>query len=480
MEGLVDEVPVVATLVVGIFAYQVPVFLQSASGVAHGVVVLALYERLGVGRILTVFGTFVGLHIHRAEDVGVVTFSCAFPVDGARRVEVLYPFVGCREVGTIGRLVAERPHNHRRMVVERAHVVLVALHDLHGEVGLAGLAGEFVPEAVAFLVGFCRDIESVFVAEIIPNGIIGIVAGAHGVDIEPLHDLDVLQHTFARDDVASIGIHLVPVGTLDEHGLSVDKQLLVFDLHLAESHALRDGSHHVASLVLHGCHKGVEIGSLGGPCFHVLDIEAHFNLLVAFERGLRFSYSNAVLVVERIFHRRVPHSVGFYAEHTVLIGFVEVGGEQQVGDLYTWVTAVEVAFTRYATQSPEVLILTERSVAPAEHLEGDEILARFDQAGDVELGRYLRVFGISGKLAVDVEVDTGGDAAEMGDHLAAFPVGGNVYRAAVGTHMVILRGNSERLVPVELIAPGKAYIEIFRITIAIDLPNTRHRHGLPR
>ena len=46
-------------------------------------------------------------------------------------------------------------------------------------------------------IGFGYDIDTVFIAKIVPEVVIGIVAGTNGVQIEFLHDLYVLYHAFA-------------------------------------------------------------------------------------------------------------------------------------------------------------------------------------------------------------------------------------------------------------------------------------------
>ena len=244
VQGLVDEVPDVATLILRILAHQFPVLLQSARGVTHRVVVLALDERL-----LEVVVLAVGLArprrvVHRAEDVGVAAFAVSLlPLAGTALVLGLHPVVGGFEVRTVHGLVAQRPYDDGGVVEVRAHVVLVALHDLLCEQRLLGLGLRTVAEAVALLVGLGGHVDAVLVAQVVPHGIVGIVAGTYGVDVQALHDLDVLNHALAAHHVATVGIQLVAVGTLEEYGLAVHQQLGILDLHAAEAHLLRDDLH---------------------------------------------------------------------------------------------------------------------------------------------------------------------------------------------------------------------------------------------
>ena len=66
----------------------------------------------------------------------------------------------------------------------------------------------------------------------------------------------------------------------------------------------------------------------------------------------------------------------------------------------------------------------------------------------------------------------------MSYNLLAIPVGRDVDDTAVRTYMVILGRNSWWLL-VEMSAPAKAYVHIFRITESVHLPDARQIHGLP-
>ncbi|MPM33723.1 hypothetical protein SDC9_80301 [bioreactor metagenome] len=48
------------------------------------------------------------------------------------------------------------------------------------------------------------------------------MTGTYGIDIELLHQKDVLNHPFARDVITVIGIHFMTVSTFEKHRLTVD------------------------------------------------------------------------------------------------------------------------------------------------------------------------------------------------------------------------------------------------------------------
>ena len=98
---------------------------------------------------------------------------------------------------------------------------------------------------MAFDVGFGHYVEAILVAKFIPEVVVRVMRSAYGIQVELLHDLDVLNHAFRGDDITSVGIQFVTVGTLDEDWLSVNQQLGVLHFHLAEAYLY--GNHFVAT-----------------------------------------------------------------------------------------------------------------------------------------------------------------------------------------------------------------------------------------
>ena len=80
---------------------------------------------------------------------------------------------------------------------------------------------------------------AIAVAEVVPVGIVGVVACAHGVEVKLFHQLDILKHALLAHHISAVGVELVAVGALYQHGLAVDEQLAVLYLHAAEAHIYR-------------------------------------------------------------------------------------------------------------------------------------------------------------------------------------------------------------------------------------------------
>ena len=167
---------------------------------------------------------------------------------GAGGVVGFHHVVRLFEIHAIARLVAQTPGDDAGMVFEQMGVVAVAFEVYLLVAGHLGERLGIIAHAVTLDVGFGHHIETVLVAKVVPAGIVGIVAGAHGVHVELLHHLDVLNHALHTDAVAAVGVEFVAVRTLDEHGLSVHEKLAVLDFYFAETYILHKTFEHAVAV----------------------------------------------------------------------------------------------------------------------------------------------------------------------------------------------------------------------------------------
>ena len=119
----------------------------------------------------------------------------------------------------------------------------IALLTLNMRLGKRLVLGErllVIAHTVTFEIRLCRKIDSVFVAEVIPTGIIRIVTSTYSIDIQLFHYLNILNHTLYRDDIATIRIKLMTVRSLNQDRLSVNQQLSSFYLNMTEANLLFD------------------------------------------------------------------------------------------------------------------------------------------------------------------------------------------------------------------------------------------------
>ena len=105
-KALINEVPDVATLILGVLADDIPVLLEATHRVTHRVGVLTLDERTGIVALGVFHAVFIA-QVHRTEDIGLAVLTSLFELTGTRLVVGLHPVVGPFEVRSVASLVAE-------------------------------------------------------------------------------------------------------------------------------------------------------------------------------------------------------------------------------------------------------------------------------------------------------------------------------------------------------------------------------------
>ena len=328
-----------------------------------------------------------------------------------------------------------------------------------------------VAHSVRLDVALVHHVEPVLVAEGVPTRVIRVVTGAHRVHIQFLHDADVADHVLFGDDVALVGAHLVAVGAFDEDRLPVDQKLAVPDLDGAESEVNGRALNHVP-LVESGHLQRVEVRDLGAPESRILNDSGQGGL--AFDRrGVAVGDLVAVLVD----HRHVQTSDTFCDLGLDREVPVHTGDDVHVLNAF-FLTGVDIDPTGYTAQPPEILILQVGAVAPAEHLQGDEVLPGLDVSGDVEAGLQLAVLAVADHLSVDPDTDVGGCRADAEADLLPDPGLVHIEQAAVLADIVVFGRRIRRVVAV-VSPPGIADVKVERVIVPVEFPHSWDWDGPP-
>ena len=93
------------------------------------------------------------------------------------------------------------------------------------------------------------------------------------IEIELLHDLDILDHVRLRDHISLVWIEFMSVDSFDKDRLTVHKKLTVLDAYIPESdlYLRRLG----LTFLVERCHlEGIQVRSLGSPCIHISHAES--------------------------------------------------------------------------------------------------------------------------------------------------------------------------------------------------------------
>ena len=268
VDGLVHPIPNACAHAVAASFDGVPVFLQVAHGVAHGVGIFA--GKVGLQVTVAVGVAFQETHlgIHRRIEIARVGPSAraSLIMDGAR-VDGTHGGIGIVEVAAHTALVAQRPREH-------GGVIAVAVDHTHDAVHInraprrlvadARTAGER-PVVVALHVGLVHAVEAVVVEHGVHLRLARVVGGADGVHVGLFHHDDVFQHRRHVDAAAMHGMRVLRIDAFEEDALTVDEHVAVFYLIMTE--AIFCGEDHlirpVAVFLRHD--DGIERRCLGRP-----------------------------------------------------------------------------------------------------------------------------------------------------------------------------------------------------------------------
>ena len=336
---------------------------------------------------------------------------------------------------------------------------------------------------MALDVGLGSDIDAVFVAEVVPTWVVRIVAGAVGIDIKLFHHLDILNHAFDADNITSIRVKLVTVNTLDEYWLSVDKQLATLDFDLAEADALRDALEELAAIVVEGCIEGVKVRCLSRPLERIdkggVDL---CPTVVVDDNGCHLGRCNVLAIgsdeLKSYLLATSLRCVNLDVELAVLVVVHEVGSNEEVVDVRLR-TCVKVRLACDTAETPEVLVLEIRTVAPTHDLHGDEVLlAKKQIRGDVELSCHLGVLAIAYIDSVNPNGDVASGRTDVHDNLLVGPLSRNLEGTTIGTYVVV-DVLHERRIGFPVVAPCITGVDIDRVAKSIEFPHARHRHLAP-
>ena len=449
-DAVVGPLPDEASGKARVGVHRLPVLLEVARRVPHGVAVLAHQERAGVV-FLPLLDQSLQPRVHGAHDVDDGRVFRPLVMDGPGGIGLSHPPGHGVVVGPVSRLVPQGPDDH-------GGVVLVALHHAPhpvdvgvlplGPVGQVRLVAH-EDEAVGFQVGLVDHVQAVAVAQVEPARVVGVVGAADGVDIVPLHQEDVPLHRLPRDDEAQVGVELVAVHPLDHHGPAVDEEPAALDPYRAEAHVHPLHLEELAA-ALEREEQRVKEGRLRAPlpgrANRRRPVELH--LLPRRGRGRR-----GELLLEHPFPTGAqeggPHPPlcrvvaviaheGPHFQHGVLVRVAEVGADAHVADVELR-RSQEVHVAEDAAHAPLVLVLEVAPHRPLVHLHRNEVLARSQIARHVELGAQVAPLAVPDLLAVDPDVEGRIDALEDEEDLAGAPLLGEFEAAPVNSGRVLRR-----------------------------------------
>ena len=314
--------------------------------------------------------TMIVVSIHRAEDVRLAPVTSLLILYRTRGVILLNPFIALLEVRTIAGLITHGPYNDGRMVLKRSHVSLITFQMHLLEVLTLGQCLITITHTMTLKVCFCSHIDTILVAKVIPTGIVRIVTGTNSIDIQLFHNLDILNHALHRYHIAAIWVELVTVGTLYQNSLTIYQQLSIFDFDMTEAYTLSYHFQHVITF-LQGDKEIIELRRLCRPRLNLCQI-----------------YLLTIVVSQQLFRTCAFRGLYVNLQYTSSVHIVLM--HEDILNMLLG-TCTEINLTGNTSKAPEVLVLQIRTVTPAHHLHGYQVLTLLQIFGNIEFSSHFRI-----------------------------------------------------------------------------------------
>ena len=217
-----------------VFFYYIPIILQVAGAVAHGMRIFAHDERPLLW-LLRIFFDVLDGSIHRTKDIGICAQQRTLVLNRSGWIALFEPLVAGGEVYAVAGFVAHRPDNNRRVIFVALHHILHPFEMCFAPQRIFGQAALAIAHSVRFDVGFVDYIQAVFIAELVPARVVGVMAGAHSVHIIEFHQPDVVEHGSLANYMACQWIVFVAVDAPQQHCLTIYQQLTIFNFDISKS-----------------------------------------------------------------------------------------------------------------------------------------------------------------------------------------------------------------------------------------------------
>ena len=318
-------------------------------------------------------------------------------------------------------------------------------------------------ETVALHIGLGDQHDAILIAQLVEARVIGIVRGAHRVDVVSLHELQVAAHAIEAHSATLVIVVIVAVDAMHLKVGAVDVDMIALDRHLGKALAMRNVLADLVTVV-DLKRKVIEEGVLGVPEVGI----GNAALGMAVDALARSDHVPAIAERKHDAGSALGHRIERDQSGIALAVRAEPKVDQVRGG-----TLHKVHIAENARSPPHVLIFDIAAIAVLQDLDRKQVVALDERIGHVELGRQARTLGHADKLAVDVQLAIALDAVEANDLAGAGRNGGKVDDALVDARGVV--GGNERLINRE----RETLVGVGKVAIAVHLPQVRNLHVIP-
>ena len=297
-------------------------------------------------------------------------------------------------------------------------MILVALDKCFGPVNVGQTPDFLVSDygvgahrAVALLVGLVHHVHSVFVAELVPARVVGVMAGAYKVYVGLFHQFQVLAHYGFGEGAAGAGVVLVAVHAFELDHLAIHFEEFAVYFYCPESSCVTE-----AFRTVQGNFHRIQVRILCRPKLGPVYVEGKGDGLLP--AAVQLCGECLCLVVERYFESGLAGlaasvvKADFHIKMPLCEAFVQAGLEEIVPDEDIR-PGPQPHAAEYAAAAPHILVFQIAAVGPAIYFHRQFVGAGAQVFGNVEFCRGHRVLAIAHLLPVYPYIHCGLDAAEF-------------------------------------------------------------------
>ena len=484
-QRLIHIIPDETALILRVFFFQTDVAFHAAQRIAHVVHILA--EKEGLFWIVFQIGTnSVRIRVHPAFHIGncvkgtVVEHALIvnqpagiLGAEEIRHCQNILPGVGLVSAGPEqdGNMVFI-PLKHGYCPVK--HTVL-PLRETPGNIPAGFNFPQLLPGAVAFQICLVHHVDAVLVAQMIPGCLVGVMAGADGVDVIAPEGLHGPLHILPADGPACAGIPFVAVDPVNYQTLPIQEHDPVLQFKPPETDVIGNCFQHFPGRIGQGQNRVIEIGHFMAPA---MDIgEGKFRADMVFSviaQGYILVHQALYGTVEGyVFCLSAEKQTDFQLAGGVILQ--KCGLQPQVIHIPGGL-GVEKGAAENAAEPEEVLILQPACAAVLIDLDTQAVVLLPDVGGQVKVRGGEAVLGVAHKLAVEPDVKRPLHALKADAHPLPQQSRLQIEPADIASHMGILPVDF-RGTQLGVAVPGVQGVDVLNFAIALQLHMSGHLNG---
>ena len=319
-QSLINKVPDKATLICRILANQIPILFKTTHRVTHCMRVLALNKWACWVTIKILFALLIRC-VHRTLNIRVVVLRNILVRHMARLlilywaslVITLYPIIASVEVRSIACLITQTPDNYRWVVIVTQHNTLITCKMCCFVILSMRKALISISHTVRLNISLINNINTILIAQVIPQRRVRIVASTHGVKVMLLHNLNITKHILICKSISALWVHLVTICTLNKNGLTIYKKLIVPNLNTPKADIK-------CCSLSRGCYsKFIEIWCLRAPSINILNL---YNSTCLASLGCKASFIVWIVICitqNNLYPFYTRSNINIYIQYSILI-----------------------------------------------------------------------------------------------------------------------------------------------------------------